>query len=142
MKNITRKKHGCILIRVWHPNYELSYLSNIFLMISKREWIVGSQRTTPAGELLTGTNRESYWCSESKFFYNYDEFLNIFSVLSKQIINVEHEIDNLIRTGGKVEFYIQLSGTVNTACIFIPSSLAIFGELGIVLSIEVFPEMN
>ena len=141
MKNVTQK-NGCILIRVWHPNYDLSYLSNIFLTIAKREWIVGSQRTTPAGKLLTGTNRESYWCSEPKFFYNHDEFLKIFSILSKQIINVKHEIDNLIRTGGKIEFYIQLSGSVNTACVFIPSSLAIFCELGIVLSIEVFPKMN
>ena len=131
---------GYIIVRIWHPNKDLNFISSMLSMPEMRSWLAGSPRQTPTGRVLQGTNKESYWCSEQQVFFSDDGFSEKMSLMIDCLVKAEQNIIKLKNTGGKIELYLQLPGSVNNGGVLESSSLKTLGELGVNLLIEVFPK--
>ena len=52
-----------VTLRVSHPKMAPEIITQTLNMTPVRSWMVGQQRTTPAGLLLNGVYKSSYWYS-------------------------------------------------------------------------------
>lgn len=134
------KVPGYIIVRVWHPTNDLEVFSSLLSMPKMRSWQAGSQRQTPTGRVLPGTNKESYWCSEQLRFSSDEGFKEEMASTVRSLIAAGQEFRDLKATGGKIELYLQLPGSVNNGGTFESSVLKTLGELGVDLLVEVFPK--
>lgn len=48
-------------LRLWHPSMDPQAMTDALGLRPSRTWRTGGPRSTPKGELLGGTNGESYW---------------------------------------------------------------------------------
>lgn len=133
---------GYIIVRIWHPNKELNFISSMLSMPKMRSWVAGSPRKTPTGRVLEGSNKESYWCSEQHMFFSDDGFNDVMNLIIERLVKAGQSIINLKNTGGKIELYLQLPGSVNNGGIIESLSLKTLGELGVDLLLEVFPKTS
>ena len=131
---------GFVLIRIYHPAEKLDNFSSLLSMPCFRSWVAGSPRQTPRGQLLAGTNQESYWCSEPIEFSAKEGFKRNITEAIECLLHIKNEIQNLRSTGGRFEVYLQLPGCINNGDTITSTYLQIFGELGVDLLIEVFPK--
>ena len=135
------KGKGNISVRVWHPSQELEFLSDLLLLECFRSWVAGAPRTTPKGKPLSGINAESYWVGDAEFPDAWgwkEKLLFLLDVLT----NEGKELSKLTASGGRIEFYMHLPGRVNHGDTLEPPLLQRMGEMGIELTIEVFPHMQ
>ena len=137
---IDKEIPGYIIVRVWHPSRDLDFISSMLSMSKMHSWLAGSPRQTPTGRMLRGTNKESYWCSEQQVFYSDDGFNGKINLVIDRLVKAGKNIIELKNTGGKIELYLQLPGSVNNGGALESSSLKALGELGVDLLIEVFPK--
>src|SRR5258708_7521260 len=50
-----------VSFRVWHPSMDPRDITIALSLEPRRSWKAGDPRTTPVGNPLEGTNRETYW---------------------------------------------------------------------------------
>lgn len=136
---MNKKVPGYIVVRVWHPVKDLENISSVLSLSKMRSWLAGSPRQTPTGRVLRGTNKESYWCSEQQVFISDDGFNDEMKLMINRLMNAEQNILELKGSGGRIELYLQLPGSVNNGGVLASSSLGVLGKLGVDLLIEVFP---
>ena len=128
---------GSILIRFRHPVIDLTFLSSLLGLSCSRNWIAGSQRHTPTGAQLSGVYSESYWVSQ--FDFPIEEGFREKLVLSIDLLaKVKETLSDIKESGGKIEIYLQLPGTVNNGDEIDSDLLQTMGKLGIDFLIEVF----
>ena len=130
---------GHILIRLWHPTKDLAYASSLFEMPCLTSWTAGSPRQTPSGQLLSGNNSQSYWCSEQLEFSGESGFEKELAHTIERLASVENHLHDFRASGGKIEIYLQLPGSINNGDTIASEHLKTLGKIGIDLSIEVFP---
>lgn len=131
---------GNLSIRFWHPTKDLSFLSSLLGLSCVRSWVAGTQRQTPRGNLLPGLYRESYWYSDLVF--NVEERFNgQFSHAIDILVKANETIREIKDSGGVIELYLQLPGSVNIGDTIDSTLLCRLGEMGVNLSVEVFPDM-
>ncbi|MDR2549861.1 MAG: hypothetical protein LBD10_06670 [Desulfobulbus sp.] len=134
--------YGCMSIRLRHPSCDLSNFSSLLSMRCFRVWVAGSQRETPAGKKLLDVYKESYWCSESIRFSEKKGFSLDLKNIINRLKNIENEIKFIKSTGGDVEIYVNFLGSVDNGDTIDSSTLKTIGELGVNLSLEVFPKIT
>jgi len=105
-----------------------------------KTWRAGSPRKTPAGRLLQGCYLDSAWIQQYDFEgrYFFDGALHVLSEIQPKF----EFLTSLLNSGGCIELQIQLSGTKNIGDVLNHESLSKFSELGVSLSLEVFPIIN
>jgi hypothetical protein len=130
---------GFVLVRFWHPIRDLTFLSSLLSMPCFRSWTAGSSRETPLGEPLNGTYSDSYWASQLEFpgEAGFREKL-VFAI--DRLTRVKKNIHDFKSSGGKIEIYLQLSGSINNGDTIESALIKTMGELGVDLLIEVFPD--
>ena len=103
-----------VSLRFRHPEIDPMIISKNIGIKPSRSWKAGESRTTPQGEELGGTNKETYWTGplhSGKSVYSRKIVLEDF--LLKTIDELEHKnkfIKKLLRSGGEVEFFIGIFG--------------------------------
>ena len=135
-----KKVPGYIIVRVWHPTDDLEIFSSIISINKMYSWLAGSQRKTPTGRLLSGFNKESYWCSEQIMFFSDMGFNAKITSTIELLLPASQKLKELKATGGRIELYLQLPGSVNNGGTFESSIIKTLGELGVDLAVEVFPK--
>ncbi len=129
---------GIVLLRFRHPTKDLTFYSSLLAMPCSRSWIAGAPRQTPTGNALPGTYSESYWTSRLEFPCESgfsEKILYIVDKLSKEEKNLrDHKA-----SGGKIEIYLQLPGSINNGDTIESELLKKIGYLGIDLLVEIFP---
>lgn len=130
---------GLISLRFWHPTKDLGFLESLLDMLCLRSWVAGTPRETPRGRSLKGINDKSYWVSQVEYSTEFGFKDTIMSVIDKLLI-IKNDIHDLKISGGKIEIYLQLPGSINNGDTIESEYLKILGEMGIDLLIEVFPK--
>ena len=128
---------GYISLRFRHPTRELDYLSSLLGLTCFRSWTVGTARQTPTGKILPGTNAESYWVSLSEYPVEAG-FSNELKATITRLVQVKDHIRDIKKSGGKVEIYLQLSGSITNGDSIDSTLLKKMGELEVDLLLEVF----
>lgn len=130
---------GLILLRFWHPAKDLSFFTSLLDMPCLRSWVAGSPRETPLGRSLPGVNDKSYWSSQIEYSAESGFNEKLVSVIS-QLSEIGNELQDFRASGGKVEVYLQLPGSINNGDTIESEHLKILGAMGVNLLIEVFPK--
>lgn len=130
--------NGMILLRFWHLAKDLSYLETLLNMACLRSWVAGTPRETPSGRSLPGTNEKSYWSSQIEYHPETGFRDALISVVDK-LSEIDDDLHDFRVTGGKIEIYIQMPGSINNGDTIESEYLKRLGMLGVDLLIEVFP---
>lgn len=104
----------------------------------QNSWSAGDSRVTPAGTKLAGT-RQDTMCA---FRFELDEEQAASAVADKvkHLLSKRVYVDELVSTGGTLALNIGLNGQFNSSLELASDTLRDLGELGILLSIECFPD--
>lgn len=130
---------GFVLVRFWHPTRDLAFLSSLLSMPCFRSWTAGSSRETPLGDQLNGTYSDSYWTSQLEF-PGEAGFREKLVLAIDRLMRVKKNIHEFKSSGGKIEIYLQLTGSINNGDTIESALIKTMGELGVDLLIEVFPD--
>ena len=131
---------GNVLIRFRHPSKDLTYISSLLDLPCSRSWIAGAPRMTPTGEPLSGTNPDSYWSTELKF-PSESGFGEQLRFAINRLKDNEKDLHDFKESGGKVEIYLQLPGSINNGDTIESVDIKKIVGIGVDLLIEVFPDM-
>lgn len=103
----------------------------------ERKWKVGSQRTTPKGDVLKGVYEETYCCF--KLQHPKNQGLADFLIKVSAQFEVHSEFFKRIRsTGGTIEFFIGWYSDKNSGEVFDWELLAKLAEFRINLSMDFY----
>ena len=128
-----------VLFRIKHPSIDPRELTSRFMMTPHRSWKVGERRILPNGRVLNTCNKDSFWSYQERYEGASRNFFKKADRLANRLKPHEGFLHEISATGGKCEIYIQLPGTKNIGDSLEPQTLRLLAELGIFLSIEVFP---
>jgi hypothetical protein len=118
---------------------DLSFLSSLLDLPCFRSLVAGGLRETPTGARLSGENPDSYWVSRIEYSAK-DGFRKEIETLVRKVEDADDAFRNFVSSGGTIEIYLQLPGSINNGGIIESKLLTSMGQLGIRLLIEVFPK--
>jgi hypothetical protein len=128
-----------VSFRIGHPNIDPDEISQRLSLVPDTSWIAGSRRRTPAGRMLEGQHKTTYWS------YSLEEELDI--NLADQLYNFAYTIEphknffRYIRTaGGKCEFFIGWFSNASSSEVFSYQLLSKLAELEIDLTFDIYSE--
>ena len=106
-------------------------------------WQAGDPRTTPKNSPLEGTWRDTYWvtdvfkdeCPNRTLAAALSELVERFSLRKSFFVKIRDE-------GGRVEFYVSWDIDGNRGDEFDATLLTKLGELGVNLSLDIYPPPN
>lgn len=130
-------KNGRLSLQFRHPTRDLRYLENALGLPQSNGWVAGEPRVMRDGSMLPAMS-DNYW--HTAFSFNQDrgfkgDIVDTLRLLKKEDVR----LNELVETDGNVMIYLQFQGIVNNGDTITPSILREMGELGINLSIEIFP---
>jgi hypothetical protein len=128
-----------IIFRVAHPTIDPSEITAMLAMEPRRSWKVGERRTAPNGRALKGSYDASFWSYQQDYAGSSRSFFKEVEGLIARLNSHAAFLHDLSKAGGKCEIYVQLAGSRNIGDSLPPSMLKSLADLGIVLSLEVFP---
>jgi hypothetical protein len=132
-----------VSLRISHPNFAPEYISGKIRIQPSHSWMAGTRRSTPKGEPLKGVNEETYWTSDlhkGKTLQSAKIPLEDFLVQQVRLLQKRKSFLKQIReTGGRTEFFVGLFPTKNMGAELPSSLLARMADLGIDLSLDVYP---
>jgi hypothetical protein len=131
--------NGSVSVRFHHPTKDLSFLTSLLPMESFRNWKAGSRRETMNGEPLKGKYPNSYWAARLKFSGE-EGFKNNLIFAIDNLKKIREIIIDMKSSGGKIEIYLQLPGSINNGGTIETEVLKTMCDLNIDLLIEVFPD--
>lgn len=101
-------------------------------------WSAGDSRVTPTGTKLPGT-RQDTMCA---FRFESDEEQATSAVADKvkHLVSKRSYVNELVSAGGTLALNVGLNGRFNSSLDLSPEILRDISELGILLSIECFPD--
>jgi hypothetical protein len=129
-----------VIFRITHPTADPAELTSALGMEPNRTWKVGERKKAPNGRELEGIVSESFWSCGDKYLGQDRRFFDEVNRLTLHLKPHKAYLQNLFEAGGKCEIYVQLPGSVNIGDSLAPQTLRLLAELGILLSIEVFPD--
>lgn len=130
-----------ILLVIKHPSLEPDRITNELRMSPTASWVVGEQRSTPAGRRLSGVNESSFWSLKTEAYGDRFFFEGLGDFLTRLEENSEFVI-NLAETGGSIAIIIHLSGGFNIGDEMSWGDLDRLARLKVSLGIEVFPSTD
>ena len=135
-----------ISLRIWHPTFDPDDITKSLKISPKRKWRAGERRSTPKGNLLEGYNKETYWSAaihSEEYLYSKEVTLEKYLMDFSQSIQNQLAFFREIRdAGGRVEYFIGLYINSNSGSVMSTSLLALLGDLGIDLSLDLYPELK
>ena len=130
---------GYVAVRFEHPSKDLSFLTSLLSMECFRNWKAGSPRKTMKGEPLKGKYSESYWVAMLKFTEG-ESFKKNLIIAIDRLKKISETVVDIKSSGGKIEIYLQLPGSINNGGTIETKILKTMCDLNIDLLIEVFPD--
>jgi hypothetical protein len=127
-------------LSIKHPNLDPEDITRRLGVTPSRSWSAGSERETPAGTRLSGTNDSSYWVASRKAVGE----RAFFDGMNRWIESLESSsdfIELITSTGGTIMIVIGLPGRINIGDEIADSGLARLCRLNIHLGVEVFPNL-
>lgn len=129
-----------VTLRVFHPDIDPQVVTDTLEMQPGRTWKVGERRTTPAGSLLEGFYKESYWYSGFTAPDNSD-FPGFLSQVAESLLRHRAFFNQIREAGGRVEFYVGLDAGGAMLGETLPHDLLlVLGQLGVDLSLDAMYE--
>jgi hypothetical protein len=129
-----------IVLLIRHPSLDPAIISARLGLDAFRSWKAGDPRTTPTGQALPGRHANSCW----NYVFHYedtDRFSTAIEVILGTMKGHKPLLDQIDKTGGTTELFLQLPGDANVGDGLSWSVLKRFAELKIGLSVETFPDM-
>lgn len=126
-----------IALRITHPCMDPDDISKQLRLKSSRKWKAGSQRTTPAGKRLTGTNKETY-CVFDLDTKARGDLPSTLNTRIKKLLAFMPLFQKIRSTGGTIEFFVGLFIKINTGMVLDRSLMAQLVDLGIDLSLDIY----
>jgi len=134
-----------ISLSIRHQQAEPAEITRALGMEPQHSWKVGDERRGTTGETLEGTYRETFWMGrltpEPQLA---SDRVTVESFLLRTLAHLRKSFDfftDLSRSGGIAELSIQVFGRDEFRLEFLPESLALFGRLGLTVSLNVTPNM-
>ncbi len=133
-----------VSLRVIHPNFHPDDITENIGIQPWRSWMAGNPRSTPTGKLLNGVYNETYWTAElhkAKSLHSIKIPLEDF--LAGQVrllLKCRSFLKRIRKTGGRTEFFVGLFCTKNMGAELPSSLLGSMAEMGIDLSLDVYPD--
>ncbi len=125
-------------LRFFHPNIDPLEITQELSMTPAYYWKQGDPRKTSKGKSLDGVYTESYWCFPYEIPQN--GVLSDFLQSCVNRLSPYHVFfDKISDEKGRCEFYIQISGNINSGDELEWSLLGQLAKLKFNLAIEVFP---
>jgi hypothetical protein len=130
-----------ISLRVRHPTIDPANISQALDLMPERSWYSGAPRTTPKGEQLDGTYRETYWSScldqqVSSVGTSVEERL---AALITRLQSHLQFFTEICHDGGEVEFFVGLFGSENFGVELSPKLMNSLAASHIGLAFDVYP---
>ena len=132
-----------VSLRFTHPKIDPESITKSVGLVPFRTWMAGKPRTGPKGNVLSGTNRETYWTArlhKEKSIRSREIALEDY--LAKQVKKLKAKeiyFKRIRKTGGHIEFFIGVFCDNNIGAEFPSSLLADMSKLGIDLSLDIYP---
>jgi hypothetical protein len=132
-----------ISLRVRHPSMDPAEISTALALEPSRMWRAGEQRMTPKDTPLEGTWRDTYWyadvfkdeCPDRTLAAALSELVERFSSKKSAFAKIRDD-------GGQVEFYVGWYIDGNRGDKFDTVLLAKLADLGVNLSLDIYPPPN
>lgn len=133
-------------LRIRHPSVEPAEITRILGLSPQHTWRAGDPRRDPAGGVLEGAYRESYWMgrvmSEPELASDRmgveSEMLRVLAQLRKSAGFLE----TLKSENGAAELLVSIFAREEFRLEFDPESLVLLGRLGLTVAIEIKPHPN
>lgn len=129
---------GAVSLRFKHPSMDLHFLEELLQVPCFRTWKAGDDRTTPKGDPLQGKYKESYWVGRRDFSERL-RFVKELESLVMLVSDTQEALAQFNKSGGTIDIYLSLPGSINVGDDIEPSLLSVMGKLGITFMIEVMP---
>ena len=120
-----------IRLLITHPTMSVSEVASALGLEPDYSWNPGDREFTD--RMMWG---RTSWTKGNRWFFN--EVHDILEWLEEKQEFVLH----LLASGGDLQVIVQLSGTVNVGDGLKPETMALAMKLGVVLGIEVFPDLQ
>jgi hypothetical protein len=131
-----------MVFRIRHPTIDPGVITTTLAMEPHRSWKVGESRTAPNGRALDGHRDDSFWSYREDYTNAAKAFFKEVDILVSRLKPHAAFLHELSAAGGKCEIYIQLPGSMNFGDSLHQSTLRSLADLGILLSLEVFPHWS
>ena len=131
-----------VSLRIRHPERDPSGFTNELGLEPHTAQRAGDARKTPAGEPLSGSYRESYWCCRAT---NPDPADSDEVSLEECILNLNSELSEhrgyfqeLTESGGYIEYFVGIFGSLQIGLELSRDLLEETAELGIGLGLDIY----
>jgi hypothetical protein len=133
-------------LRIRHPSVEPAEITRILGLSPQHTWRAGDQRRDPAGNVLEGAYRESYWMGRvmpepelaSERMGVESEVLRLLAQLRKSFGFLE----TLKTENGAAELLVSIFAREEFRLEFDAESLVLLGRLGLSVVLEIKPHPN
>jgi hypothetical protein len=126
-----------VSIRITHPEILPESITQQIGQTPDIKWAVGAQRTTPKGTVLPGLRKDSYWVL---FGPKSDDLPPLIDWANSVIQGADSFIQELLSTGGRLEYFIGcfIDGQLGTT--LEPSLIAKCAELGVAIAFDMYDD--
>ena len=134
-----------VSLRIKHPHFKPEDITENMRIQPSRSWMAGQRRSTAKGKRLSGFfNEETYWTADlhkGKTLQSTRMPLEEFLADQLKLLEKQGNFLKQIRaTGGCTEFFVGLFCTKNIGAELPSTLLGRMSELGIDLSLDVYPD--
>jgi hypothetical protein len=134
-----------VSLRIWHPRMDPRALTTALRLTPSNSWNVGEPRSTPTGQPLKGSNRESFWTARliNKRFATTPRRSLEASLASEVKRLQKHQtlFRRIQRTGGRTELFVGIFGEngFNFGGELDNDLLVGLSRLGLSLGLDIYP---
>jgi hypothetical protein len=128
-----------VAIRITHPSAMPASITNHIGRAPDVVWAVGSQRLTPKGNALPGTNKESYWLLRGP---DSDDLPRLIEWANDVLEGAGPFVRDLLSTGGRLEYFIGCFVDRQLGASLDPSLISKCADLGAALVFDMYGELK
>jgi hypothetical protein len=132
-----------VSLRIRHPSIDPAEITRMLGFEPQHTWKAGDARRSPTGEALEGIYRESYWMGRLLDGPQLStDRVSVESVLSETLSQLRRSFEfvaSMNEEGAAAELYISIYAREAFRLELLSESLALFGRLGLTISLEVHP---
>lgn len=128
-----------VSLRVWHPNADPRRISEGLGLQPNTSHRAGEAKRTPAGDLLKGVYKQTYWCCELE--HPEEVELNAFlEEVTDRLAPHEGFVKQICTTDGTVELFVGWYSGSNSGQEFGWQLLRKLGDLRVRLSLDIYSD--
>ena len=130
-----------IALRIWHPSIDPGEITARIAWEPSFSYMAGSPRRTPKGNALPGTNKDSFWYAEVPVEQGCT-LSEVIDHLNRRLSPHAQYLDQLVCTGGKIEYFIGWFVGRNAGDTFSWAMLEACAALRISLAFDIYGSGN